>query len=490
MSCRRKLLITEEERIGILSLYDIVEQVTPAGKNEYTMSGQSFFDDGKYSGFSKKDEKKLKSDLEGAANFLRNNKGRITYVKVIASESQVTNYDREKYPSTGKSEDFTEEKSLKPLELSRLRAETMKNYLKQYFSSLKSQNVISEMPIFEPSELILGNTKYVKGQSNKNNPDYDKERYVKVILAIKPPEECIIGLTVEVMYKKDKSSQPSIGTDGRPFSCRGDHDCDVALFDVKLNGVSIGKANLNNGEKNPPIGGDRTSGKLVVDDAKAKAIIGNESKDIVISLQCLSPSDCHSDRPEVRISKGNTVLFHQCTPAIGRGVTGDIKILELDNCGNLKKKGVDSGQPTKVDSPSNKNLPKLTGNVKKLEMLNPEKTTNFYIENGIINKKPESDGTYIVLKYFKHTPTNTEWFAGDKLKVIPKTETSTIVIKPIIVNTTNNDSVKVATDKFINGGFFGKTPNTDGSYTLLKDAGYNGKMYKTGQHIIFQKPTT
>jgi len=440
MSCRRKLLITEEERIGILSLYDIVEQVTPAGKNEYTMSGQSFFDDGKYSGFSKKDEKKLKSDLEGAANFLRNNKGRITYVKVIASESQVTNYDREKYPSTGKSEDFTEEKSLKPLELSRLRAETMKNYLKQYFSSLKSQNVISEMPIFEPSELILGNTKYVKGQSNKNNPDYDKERYVKVILAIKPPEECIIGLTVEVMYKKDKSSQPSIGTDGRPFSCRGDHDCDVALFDVRLNGVSIGRANLNNGEKNPPIGGDRT--------------------------------------------------FHQCTPAIGRGVTGDIKILELDNCGNLKKKGVDSGQPTKVDSPSNKNLPKLTGNVKKLEMLNPEKTTNFYIENGIINKKPESDGTYIVLKYFKHTPTNTEWFAGDKLKVIPKTETSTIVIKPIIVNTTNNDSVKVATDKFINGGFFGKTPNTDGSYTLLKDAGYNGKMYKTGQHIIFQKPTT
>ena len=45
-------------------LYDIVEQVTPAGKNEYTMSGQSFFDDGKYSGFSKKDEKKLKKQLE------------------------------------------------------------------------------------------------------------------------------------------------------------------------------------------------------------------------------------------------------------------------------------------------------------------------------------------------------------------------------------------------------------------------------------------
>ena len=221
MSCRRKLLITEEERIGILSLYDIVEQVKPAGKNEYTMSGQSFFDDGKYSGFSKKDEKKLKSDLEGAANFLTNNKGRIVYVKVIASESQVTNYDREKYPSTGKSEDYTEEKSLKPLELSRLRAETMKNYLKQYFSSLKSQGVITEMPIFEPSELMLGTTEYVKGKSNKNNPDYNNERFVKVVLAIKPPEECIVGLTVQVMYVSNPSASPSVGTDGRPFTCRG-----------------------------------------------------------------------------------------------------------------------------------------------------------------------------------------------------------------------------------------------------------------------------
>lgn len=490
MSCRRKLLITEEERIGILSLYDIVEQVTPAGKNEYTMSGQSFFDDGKYSGFSKKDEKKLKSDLEGAANFLTNNKGRIVYVKVIASESQVTNYDREKYPSTGKSEDYTEEKSLKPLELSRLRAETMKNYLKQYFSSLKSQGVITEMPIFEPSELMLGTTEYVKGKSNKNNPAYNNERFVKVVLAIKPPEECIVGLTVEVKYVADKNAYPSVGTDGRPFTCRGDHSCDVALFDVKLNGVSIGKADLNNGHQNPPFGGNRTSGKLVVDNAKAKAIIGNESKDIIISLQCLSPEDCHSDRPEIRITKGNTVIFHQCTSAIGRGVTGDIKVLELDNCGNLKRRGVDSGGPKKVDAVTTKTLPKLTGKTKEISALTPEKITKFYIDNSIINSKPELDGSYIVLKNFTHTPTNTELFVGDKIKIVQKNETSTIVVKPIIVNTTNNDSPKVATDKFINGGFFGKTSNPDGSYTLLKDAGYNGKMYKKGQNIIFQKPTT
>ena len=490
MSCRRKLLITEEEKIGILSLYNILEQTAPLSKTEYTMSGQSFFDDGKYSNFSNKDIKKLKSDLEGASKFLVDNKGRIVYVKIIASESQVTNFDREKYPSSGNASDYSEEKSLKPLELSKLRAETMKKYLTEYFSNLFNQGVIKNMPIFEPSELRLGTTKYVKGESNKNNPAYDGERYVKVDLTIKSPEECIIGLTVEVMYN-NPNVQPSVGTDGKPFNCRGDHDCDVALFDVKLNGVSIGKANLNNGLKNPPVGGNRTSGKLVVDNAKAKSIIGNESKDIIISLQCLSPEDCHSYRPEVKRSKGNTIIFHQCTPAIGRGKTGDITILELDNCGNLKKKGVDSGQKRSVDT-NTSNLPKLTGNIKQFPMSNPEASIKFYIDKGIFNKKTETDGTYIILKYFKQASTDTEFFPGDKVKIVPRTETttnnvSTIVIKPILVNTTNNDTPEKVVQKFINGGFFGKTPNPDGSYTLLKDAGYNTKMYKKGQNIKFQK---
>ena len=489
MSCKRKLLITEEEKITILSLYNILEQTTPSGKTEYTMSGQSFFDDGKYSSFSNKDIKKLKSDLEGAAKFLIDNKGRIVYVKIIASESQVTNFDREKYPSTGKPSDYSEEKSLKALELSRLRAETMKKYLTDYFSSLLNQGYITNKPIFEPAELRLGSTEYVKGESNKNNPNYDSERYVKVDLTIKSPEECIIGLTVEVMYKDNPNSQPSVGTDGKPFSCRGGHDCDDALFDVKLNGISIGKANLNNGPKNPPIGGDRTSGKLVVDNAKAKAIIGNESKDIVISLQCLSQSNCHSDRPEVRISKGNTVIFHQCTPVIGRGKTGDIKILELDNCGNLKKKGVESGQPRSVDNNRVSNTPKLTGNIKELPTAKPEITIDYYIQKGIFKSKVEPDGTYVMLKPFIHSPTNTEFFIGDKVKIVPKdtTTTNTTTVKSITVKTVNNDTPEIAVQKFITGGFFGKTPNSDGSYTLLKDAGYNKVMYKKGQSLKFEK---
>ena len=489
MSCKRKLLVTEEEKITILSLYDILEQTTPQGKTEYTMSGQSFFDDGKYSSFSNKDIEKLTSGLRGAADFLIKNKGRIVYVKIISSESQVTNFDREKYPSTGKISDFSEDKSLKPLELSKLRAETMKKYLTEYFSNILNQGYITNMPIFEPAELKIGETEYIKGKSDKNNPKYNTERYVKVDLTVKSPEECIIGLTVEVMYKDNPNAEPSVGTDGKPFSCRGGHDCDDSLFDVKLNGISIGKANLNNGPKNPPIGGDRTSGKLVVDNAKAKAIIGNESKDIVISLQCLSQSNCHSDRPEVKISKGNTVIFHQCTPVIGRGKTGDIRILELDNCGNLKKKGVESGQPRSVDSDKTSNLPKLTGKTKELPMAKPEVTINYYIQQGLINSKIEPDGTYVALKSFSHTPTNTDFLTGDKVKIVPKTvtTTNTTTVKSITVKTVNNDSPEVAVQKFINGGFFGKTPNSDGSYTLLKDAGYNKVMYKKGQSLKFEK---
>jgi hypothetical protein len=212
---------------------------------------------------SAKGKQELDSQLSKAAEFLTAKKGRVVYVKINAGESQVTNHDNEQ----------KSQPEVDPGYLSEKRAETMKTYLTKYFEGLKGQGIISQMPIFEAPFVKIGETSYTKGVDKPNDPKYVPERFVNVELKLQSPEKCVVGLTVEVMYKKTKD--PS-------FPCRSGHNCDEAKFAVKLNGVSIGTADLNNGS-GKDVGGDRTSGRIVVTDAQAKQIIGNHSKEIINS---------------------------------------------------------------------------------------------------------------------------------------------------------------------------------------------------------------
>lgn len=94
---------------------------------------------------------------------------------IESSESKVPNYDREKFPSTGNpKEDFKPEKKLNSGELSRLRAENMRNYL----TKILPQNVkltIDDKGAQGPDwDKTLG----------ANNKDYLKWQYVKLYVSV------------------------------------------------------------------------------------------------------------------------------------------------------------------------------------------------------------------------------------------------------------------------------------------------------------------
>ena len=471
---RRKLMINEEEKVAILSLYGLMtEQANPSavqsktGSDEMNLTGQSFFDNGKWKNMSAKGKQELDSQLSKASEFLAAKKGRVVYVKINAGESQVTNSDNEVTPHV----------QVEPGYLSEKRAATMKVYLTKYFESLKGQGIISQMPIFEAPFFKLGETSYTKGEDNPNDPKYIPERFVDVELKLQSPEKCVVGLTVEVMYNKTKNTS---------FPCRGGHQCNEAIFAVKLNGVKIGTANLNNAND----GGDRTSGKIVVTDAQAKQIIGNQSKDIIISLQCDSGSNCHSSTPEIRISKEGSVIYWGCSPSISsRGETNEKTILVLDNCGNLKQKGVDTGNKGEVTTTKTTTnattTVKPTGKVVEFPIRvdgDVARRAEIMAKSGLINAKPESDGTYLAIKQFGTLYGIT---LGDKIKLVKKPSINFTRVTG--ADTPESLSKRLVTNQII-------TPVTDkstltippqGVYKVLKAGKIANREFKIGDYIKF-----
>lgn len=351
MFCNKKpFLITEDERTYIRNLYGLLTEAT--GEDQITLTADSTFGPGKYSQLSQEGDTELKQQLAQATSWMTQNKGSLIFVQIVAGESQLTNYDTEQDPKV----------PVDPKVLSRLRSKTLKRELTKYFQELIKQGVLTEMPIFQEPKIIIGQTKYVKGQTitNAQRVKYNQEQFVKVEMKLMSPEKCLVNLEVEVKYVKEKNSA---------FPCRGGHTCDEAKFDVKMNGVSIGIANLNNAID----GGSRTSGLLRIDDAKAKQIVGVDAKEIIFSLRCLSGQNCHSGTPEVVIKKNGETIYHSCSPAMSRGDQNEYPIHTLDACGNVLKKG--TGDATNKDTAAT--------------------TQTTEVKSYIVNM-PERDGPFIV----------------------------------------------------------------------------------------------
>lgn len=329
----QKFLITEEDKKHIRKQYGLLTEATT---EPFIIQMKTLFGDGLYKNFSPESKKFLDAELQKAALYIKNNPNGVPFVKIKAGESQVTNNDNEVSPP----------KEVAPGFLSTERAKMMKTYLSNYLNGLVKSSYLKSTPIFEPIETVIGQTPYDNKVDNPKDKKYKDERFVEVYFEVKPAYQCIVGLTVEVKYVRTAGGS---GSDGQPLKCRGGHICDAAKFDVKLNGIKIGTADLNNGSN----GGDRTSGPLQITDALAKSIIGDTSKNIIISLQCMSGAKCHSSTPEIEIKKGTTVVYHQCAPAISQyGDTNEMMILELDNCGNLLKKSDKDATNTPVTEKS------------------------------------------------------------------------------------------------------------------------------------------
>ena len=213
-------------------------------------------------------------------------------------------------------------------------------YLKQYFKTQVEEKTINEMPIFETPKIEIGLTKYTKGQTVTTalRAKYNAEQSVAVELKLMSPEKCLIDLEIEVKYDSTKNAA---------FPCRGGHNCNDARFQINLNGVEIGIADLNNSPK----GLSKTSGVIKINQTTAKAIISVDSKKLIFSLKCLSSSNCHSGTPEIVIKKGGEVIYNACSPAMERGDMNEYPVLELDPCGNVIKKG--TGDATNNDATNN-----------------------------------------------------------------------------------------------------------------------------------------
>ena len=333
--CGRKLVITEQEKLEIMTMYGILlEGELPDGGYEIDFSNT--FKSGYHS--SKYINKQLLMDELTAAKTwlaskLKNNKGKLVFVKILASESKVPNADAEKNDVV-----------LQPYELSNKRAVSINNFLSGIFDGWVTEGLISEKPIFAFPEPTIGGPdwcpSYSKDPACEGTPKTDKKddqkftdhQKIRIQFLVDTPgmsAKCVEGLSITVSYNKEKNTA---------FPCRGNHQCDQADFNVLLNKVPIGSVSLNNAND----GGSRT-GTVTVSPQQAQRIAATNAKKVEVYLQCKYAA-CHSATPEISIAKNKFTLpgFPKCVPSISERDDFTMKhILTLDICGNVTQQNND-----------------------------------------------------------------------------------------------------------------------------------------------------
>lgn len=274
-------------------------------------------------------KKDLDNKLQEIAQFVKENDGTRVSIQIEVGESKVTNRDNE----LGK--------PLSPGELARLRGEKLQEYLTKHFERLIKSSYLTAMPIIPPPQtnVELGTQKYeyIKGTSDPKDPKYLEDQYVKFNISLSSTKtediyECLVNLTIDVSYYHNKNPK---------FPCRGGHECNNAEFEVYLDSVLLGVANLNNLGCTNNLSKDSSAcdrmAKFVVTDEMVKKITTNpkwNKKTIMLSTRCIS-SNCHTSIQEVRIVNGeNLEVYHGCVnPQSARGNTSQKILAVLDKCG-------------------------------------------------------------------------------------------------------------------------------------------------------------
>lgn len=159
-------------------------------------------------------------------NFINQHKGSTVKIQIEAGESKVTNKDNEVSPPV----------ALQPGVLSQKRGESMKNFLNSYFQSLVGKTISqADLPEIPEAKTIIGTTDYSgpKDLQDKSKVAlYNQEQFVRAVISAEKNYECIVGLEVTIGYYAGKN--------------KSQHQCDEAIFELKMNGVSLGIVNLNN----------------------------------------------------------------------------------------------------------------------------------------------------------------------------------------------------------------------------------------------------
>jgi hypothetical protein len=318
--------------------YLLTEQITVTKKLEpktFELPAQSF-ESGYHSAKSLKPEQKngITNTLNQIATYLKEKKGVPMSIQIIAGESTPNNYDNEN------------KRSLKSGELAKLRGETMKKILTDFFQNLVNNGEIPSMPkIEEPTNNLNMQREPFKKGDNPKDPKFLKDQFIRftVVASGEETTTCLVDLKIIFNYSDTPDSK---------IKCRGGHSCDDAVFDVYLNKVKVGTANLNNYNQGPRFPKDRRS-EIVVTSDKVNSIISGkefqEKKELILWYVCVPQSSdgCHSNIPEVYIlNKEDKQLFpsssdpNPCVaPYSQRGKDkGPWTLMVLDGCGNPIKR--------------------------------------------------------------------------------------------------------------------------------------------------------
>lgn len=225
-----KVTLTESQVNRLIGGYKQLNEQAE-GFNQKTVTKSidlgATFDSGKYL-LSSSIQSDVKKRLKPLVDFLITNPSSDVKITIVAGESRVTNYDREKCgPGI-----YTAECKLKPKQLSLLRAQQIEVYLNKLFVNLKSNGTISKLPPKPTISTVLGSTKYTPGEDNPEDPKYKEEQKIELLIDAEASYECLVGMKISISYE---------GPTG--------HKCDEAIFDVQLNNMSLGVANLNNGSR-------------------------------------------------------------------------------------------------------------------------------------------------------------------------------------------------------------------------------------------------
>lgn len=167
----------------------------------------------------------IEGKLREIADFVKKNKDSVVTIQIESGESKVTNYDREVSGNV----------KLDPGVLSQRRGEQLVTYLTGFFQKLVDSGVITKLPVFPTPIAKIGTTDYAGPQDLKDpskKQKYDQEQYVKAIISLKKDYECLVGMEITIGYYAGKN--------------RSQHECDEAIFELRMNGVSLGIVNLNN----------------------------------------------------------------------------------------------------------------------------------------------------------------------------------------------------------------------------------------------------
>lgn len=226
-----KVTLTESQVNRLIGGYKLLKEDPEQGFNASTVTKSidlgATFDSGKYilDGAKQTDVEKR---LQPLVKFLKTNPSSDVKITIVAGESRVTNYDREKCgPGI-----YTPECELESKQLSLLRAQQIEEYLSELFQGLKSSGTIQKLPPKPVISTVLGSTSYTKGVDDPNDPKYKEEQKIELLIDAEASYECLVGMNLSISYEG-----------------KGGHTCDEAIFDVQLNNVSLGVANLNNGNQ-------------------------------------------------------------------------------------------------------------------------------------------------------------------------------------------------------------------------------------------------